>query len=55
MQTYGLVINLKDDSNVISEYKKFHKSVWPKVKNDILDSGVSQMKIFIFVCAMLTA
>jgi len=48
MQTYGLVINLKDDSNVIAEYKKFHKSVWPKVKSDILDSGISQMKIFIF-------
>ena len=48
MRTYGLVINLNDDTKVISEYKKFHKSVWPKVKSDIIDSGITQMKIFIF-------
>ena len=48
MRTYGLVINLNDDPKVISEYKKFHKSVWPKVKSDIIDSGITQMKIFIF-------
>jgi len=48
MQTYGLVINLKDDNHVMSEYKKFHQAVWPKVKSDLIDSGVNKMKIFLF-------
>ena len=48
MHTYGLVIYLKDEPHVISEYKKFHTSVWPKVKSDLIDLGVNKMKIFLF-------
>tara|TARA_B100000676_G_C17279119_1_gene436750 strand:- start:117 stop:443 length:327 start_codon:yes stop_codon:yes gene_type:complete len=48
MQSYGLVISLKNDQSVIAKYKKFHYSVWPQVKKDLISSGVKNMKIFIF-------
>mgnify|MGYP001135806426 CR=1 FL=1 len=47
MKTYAMALDLIDASEVIEEYKKFHKNVWPEVKQGLLDIGIKEMKIFL--------
>ena len=41
-----LVLDLKDNPELISEYEAYHKEVWPEIKKSILDSGIEKMEIF---------
>jgi L-rhamnose mutarotase len=38
--------DLKNDPQLIAEYKKYHQAVWPEIKNSILDSGIINMEIY---------
>ena len=31
MKEYALTINLKDDPDLIEQYKVYHRNVWPEV------------------------
>ena len=31
MKSYGMTLNLRDDSAVIAKYKEYHRAVWPEV------------------------
>ncbi|MAW93740.1 MULTISPECIES: L-rhamnose mutarotase [unclassified Leeuwenhoekiella] len=38
--------DLKDDADLIAEYEKYHKEVWPEVLKSIKDAGISDMEIY---------
>ncbi|MBX3239650.1 MAG: L-rhamnose mutarotase [Chitinophagaceae bacterium] len=47
MQRYCLTLDLKDDPELIAEYKKIHKNIWPDIRERILKDGITLMDIYI--------
>jgi L-rhamnose mutarotase len=43
---YYLFCDLIDDEKLISEYKDYHKNVWPEIIKSIKDSGIVNMEIY---------
>jgi len=48
MKRYCLTLDLKDDPELISQYEKFHKEVWPEIISSLRDSGIINMQIYRF-------
>ncbi len=48
MRKYALVLDLVDDDNLIAEYEKYHREVWPEIIESIRDSGIKEMEIYRF-------
>lgn len=46
MKRYCLTLDLKNDPELISQYEKFHKEVWPEIISSIKDSGITNMQIY---------
>lgn len=46
MKKFCLALDLKDDAQLISEYEKYHKAVWPEIKKSITDAGITNMEIY---------
>ena len=46
MKKYCLALDLKDDPQLIEEYKSHHKSVWPEIIGSIQSSGIRDMEIY---------
>lgn len=46
LKRYCFTLDLKSDPKLISEYEKYHQSVWPEIKKSILDSGIEKMEIY---------
>lgn len=46
MKKFCLALDLIDDPELIAEYEKYHQTVWPEVKQSILDSGITNMEIY---------
>jgi L-rhamnose mutarotase len=44
---YCLALDLKDDANLIAEYKRFHEKIWPEITRSIRDAGVEDMEIYL--------
>jgi L-rhamnose mutarotase len=44
---YCLTLDLKDDKELIEQYKKYHEDVWPEIKESILGSGITEMAIYL--------
>ncbi len=36
---YCLTLDLKDDPNLIAEYRRHHEKVWPEITKSIRDAG----------------
>jgi L-rhamnose mutarotase len=47
MKTFGLTLDLKDDPEVIEEYKRYHRDVWPEVEEALKTIGVEAMEIYL--------
>ena len=47
LKSFAMTLSLKDDPDVIEEYKKYHRAVWPEVLAGLRNIGVSRMKIFL--------
>jgi L-rhamnose mutarotase len=47
MKKYALALDLKDDPQLIEEYKTHHKKVWPEIEASIVDSGILNMEIYL--------
>jgi L-rhamnose mutarotase len=47
VRRYCLTLDLKDDSALIAEYRKYHESVWPEIRKSIKDAGVESMEIYL--------
>lgn len=46
MQKYCLVLDLKEDADLIAEYKLLHQNVWPEIIKSIKDSGITNLDIY---------
>lgn len=46
MQKYCLVLDLKEDADLIAEYKLLHQQVWPEVIASIKESGITNLEIY---------
>lgn len=55
MKTYCLALDLKDDANLIEEYKRYHRpeAIWPEVLNMIRANGVLRERIFLLGTRMV--
>jgi L-rhamnose mutarotase len=46
MQKYCLTVDLKDDRELIAEYEKYHRSIWPEIHESITSAGITNMEIY---------
>jgi L-rhamnose mutarotase len=44
---FCLTLDLKDDSTLIAEYKRYHENIWPEITRSIRDSGIEDMEIYL--------
>lgn len=42
-----LTLDLKDDPNLITAYKRYHEHVWPEITRSIRDAGIEDMQIYL--------
>ena len=47
MPRFGLTLNLKDDPDIIEQYKTYHRNVWPEVLDSLREVGITQMGIYL--------
>ena len=47
MQHFGLTLELKDDPELIAQYKAYHADPWPEPLQGLGEVGVTDMKIFL--------
>lgn len=47
MKHYGLTIDLKDDPELIAQYKHHHANPWPEPLQGLREIGITDMKIFL--------
>ena len=47
MKVYGLTLNLKDDPEIIAQYKHYHRHPWPEPLQGLKEVGILDMKIFL--------
>ncbi|MES2652456.1 MAG: L-rhamnose mutarotase [Bacteroidota bacterium] len=47
MDRYCFALDLKDDQELISTYKSYHRSVWPEIKDSIKDAGILNLEIYL--------
>jgi L-rhamnose mutarotase len=45
---YCLTLDLKDDPQLIAEYKHYHEKIWPEITLSIKDAGIEDMEIYLF-------
>lgn len=43
---YCFALDLKDDADLIAEYKKYHNEVWPAIIQSIKDAGIEDLEIY---------
>jgi L-rhamnose mutarotase len=46
MKRYCLALDLKNDRHLIEEYERYHRAVWPEIKDSLYQSGILQMEIY---------
>jgi L-rhamnose mutarotase len=44
---YCLTLDLKDDPQLIAEYKQYHEKIWPEITWSIKDAGIEDMEIYL--------
>jgi len=44
---YCLTLDLKDDPELIAEYRRRHERVWPEITQSIRDAGIEDMEIYL--------
>lgn len=47
MKRFCLACDLKDDPELIAEYKKIHTNIWPDIKERIKADGITVMDIYL--------
>jgi L-rhamnose mutarotase len=46
MKRFCLMLNLKNDPELIKEYEEHHKAVWPEIISSIKVAGIENMEIY---------
>jgi L-rhamnose mutarotase len=44
---FCLTLDLKDDPELIAEYKKHHEKIWPEITKSITDAGIEDLEIYL--------
>ena len=44
---YCLALDLKDDPQLIAEYKQYHAKIWPEITASIKGAGIEDMEIYL--------
>src|ERR1700676_1946488 len=44
---FCLTLDLKNDPELIAEYKRYHEKVWPEITQSLKDAGVVDMEIYL--------
>src|SRR5271165_4423593 len=44
---FCLTLDLKDDPQLVAEYKRYHEKIWPEITRSIKDSGIEDMEIYL--------
>jgi L-rhamnose mutarotase len=44
---YCLTLDLKDDPELIAEYRRHHERVWPEITQSIRNAGIEDMEIYL--------
>lgn len=44
---YCLALDLKDDPQLIAEYKRHHEKIWPEITKSLKDSGIEDLEIYL--------
>jgi len=47
MKRYCLALDLKNDEQLISAYKKYHEKIWPEITKSIKESGIESLEIYL--------
>ena len=42
-----LMLDLKNDPDLIAEYCRYHESVWPEVTQSLREAGILEMEIYL--------
>lgn len=45
-QQFCLALDLKDDQDLIREYKEHHRRIWPEIAASIKEAGITRLDIF---------
>lgn len=46
MQRFCLALDLKNDPELIAEYERHHRQVWPEILTSIREAGIQQLEIY---------
>jgi L-rhamnose mutarotase len=44
---FCLTLDLKNDPQLIAEYKKHHQAIWPEVRESLFASGIQDLEIYL--------
>ena len=47
MKRYCFALDLIDDAELISEYKKYHEKIWPEITKSIQSAGIENLEIYL--------
>jgi L-rhamnose mutarotase len=47
MRRYCLTLDLKDDPQLIAEYKKYHEKIWPEITASLKEAGIDDAEIYL--------
>jgi L-rhamnose mutarotase len=42
-----LTLDLKNDPQLIAEYRRYHERIWPEITESIRNSGIEDMEIYL--------
>ncbi len=48
MKRYCFTCDLKDDPQLIAEYRRYHEKIWPEIAQSIRDAGIEHLEIYLF-------
>jgi L-rhamnose mutarotase len=46
MKKFCLALDLKEDKTLIADYERYHRDIWPEIKDSIHASGILNMEIY---------
>lgn len=47
MKRHCFALDLKNDAELISAYKKYHQKIWPEITASIKSSGIENLEIYL--------
>jgi L-rhamnose mutarotase len=50
---FCLTLDLKNDPQLIADYRRYHERIWPEITQSIKDSGVVDIEIYLLGKRML--